>query len=195
MTRHVAADPAARGNHAAASGGDARPLVRWLPIVNGAVAVALGAVLVFATGETLTFVATFVGIAIFLTGAIELLSIATRPGLERNARLAGTGVALLALAAGIVVIVHPEGSVKTVAVVAGIFLVLAGLASFWRALTGRTPMVDLARGSLAVLIGGALIVWPGIGVGTVALLYGVLLLIRGVAELVAGIWLIGEPES
>ena len=160
--------------------------LRWVPIVHGGVTIVLGGLLLFTPGRTLTFVATLTGIWLCLFGAIGFMRALAR-GHTGAERAAGLGVALLAIAAGVVVIARPEGSIKTIAVVGGIYLIVMGVTSVVLGSPGVGRGVAVLRGLLAVVAGVALVAWPDMTVGVAAAIYGALLLALGAAEVFFGV--------
>ncbi|MEZ5077877.1 MAG: DUF308 domain-containing protein [Solirubrobacterales bacterium] len=126
-------------------------------------------------------------------------------------------VGLLSFVAGVVILLKPGDSLPTLAVIAGIFLLLDGLleivASLWRSTPNR-GMVALF-GTITAIIGVLLIRHPVSGVAAVALLVGLWLIVAGlirtivaveeiehrawhafagVLELVAGIVIVASPD-
>ena len=95
-------------------------------------------------------------------------------------------VGLLSIAAGVIILFKPGDSLKTLAVIAGIFLVLDAIVELLAAIVGATQsrgMVALL-GVLTLLVGILLIRHPVQGVTFVALLLGLWLVTVGVVRLV-----------
>ena len=96
-------------------------------------------------------------------------------------------VGVLSIAAGIIILFKPSDSLATLAVIAGIFLLLDGILELAASLMHST----LNRGSLALLgvltaiVGVLLIRHPIKGVAAVALLIGIWLIAIGVLRLIA----------
>ena len=96
-------------------------------------------------------------------------------------------VGVLSIAAGITILIKPGDSLATLAVIAGIFLLLDGILELAASLMHGT----LNRGSLALLgvltaiVGVLLIRHPIQGVAAVALLIGIWLIAVGVVRLIA----------
>lgn len=96
-------------------------------------------------------------------------------------------IGLLSIAAGVIVIAKPSNSLKTLAVIFGIFILFDGIVGLVGAIMGRTT----SRGLLTVLsvisvIAGVLLIrHPLGGVRAVALLIGIWLIAAGVVRLVA----------
>jgi uncharacterized membrane protein HdeD (DUF308 family) len=155
--------------------------LRWLAILHGALTILFGGLLLFVPGKTLTFVATLTGIWFCLFGVLGFVRVLAH-GLTRGERVAGAGIALLAIVAGTVVIARPEGSVRAVAIAGGLYLVVLGVTAALSRSPGESRGLAILRGGLAVLAGVALLVWPDISVGVAAAIYGAFLLALGAAE-------------
>jgi uncharacterized membrane protein HdeD (DUF308 family) len=160
--------------------------LRWVPIVHGAVTIVFGGLLLFTPGRGLTFVATLAGISLCLVGLIDLVR-AFSPGLTASERAGALGIAAIAAVAGIVVIARPEGSIKTIAVIAGIYLLVMGVTSLLLGPTSEGRGPSRLRGALALVAGVALLVWPDVTVGAMAAVYGAFLLALGAAEVFFGL--------
>jgi uncharacterized membrane protein HdeD (DUF308 family) len=96
-------------------------------------------------------------------------------------------VGVLSIAAGVIVLFKPGDSLATLAVIAGIFLLLDGLLELTAALfhgTQSRGMVALL-GVLTAIVGVLLIRHPIAGVAAVALLIGIWLITIGVVRFVA----------
>ena len=96
-------------------------------------------------------------------------------------------VGALSIAAGITILIKPGDSLATLAVIAGIFLLLDGILELAASLMGATP----SRGSLALLgaltaiVGVLLIRHPIQGIAAIALLIGIWLIAVGVIRIIA----------
>ena len=96
-------------------------------------------------------------------------------------------VGVLSIAAGITILIKPCDSLATLAVIAGIFLLLDGILELAASLMGATQN----RGSLALLgvltaiVGVLLIRHPIGGIAAVALLIGIWLIAVGVLRVIA----------
>jgi uncharacterized membrane protein HdeD (DUF308 family) len=91
-------------------------------------------------------------------------------------------VGLLSLAAGVIIIFKPGDSLATLAVIAGIFLLLDGILELIGSLTRRTANRGLAAliGVITAIVGVLLIRHPIGGVTAIALLIGIWLIAVGV---------------
>ena len=96
-------------------------------------------------------------------------------------------VGVLSIAAGIIILLKPGDSLATLAVIAGIFLLLDGIIELAASIMGATQ----SRGSLALLgaltaiVGVLLIRHPIEGVAAIALLIGIWLIAVGVIRIIA----------
>jgi uncharacterized membrane protein HdeD (DUF308 family) len=96
-------------------------------------------------------------------------------------------VGAISLAAGVIVLAKPSNSLATLAVVAGVFVLLDGIFALANALSRRTESRGLVAilGVLSVVVGTILIRHPIRGVTAIALLVGIWLIAAGVVRLVA----------
>ena len=95
-------------------------------------------------------------------------------------------IGLLAIAAGVVVLLKPEHSLSTLAVISGIFVLASGIFDIAISFSRRTPNRGLAAvmGALSAVVGVLLIRHPIGGVLFVALLIGIWLIAVGVVRFV-----------
>jgi uncharacterized membrane protein HdeD (DUF308 family) len=161
-------------------------LLRWVVGVHGALAIVFGALLVLVPGRTLALVAALIGAYLIVLGIVYAATALLTHGLVRQQRVAGSLLGALAIVAGAVVIARPEGSIRTVAVVAGIYFIVVGAASLLLRL-------GAVRGLLALAAGIALVAWPDVTVGVVATLAGIFMILRGAAELIAALRSPSQP--
>ncbi len=149
----------------------------WLGLVVGLLSVAGGVVLIAWTKPTLTVVAVLVGIELLLGGIFLIIAAFGRPaGSRAGAVLAGA----LAVIAGLIVVRHPSGSVLVVALAVGIYLILAGVLRLVGAVEASRGRGWLLLGALFDLVLGIVIVaWPKFGITTLAILLGIVLIVRG----------------
>jgi uncharacterized membrane protein HdeD (DUF308 family) len=93
---------------------------------------------------------------------------------------------LLSLGAGVIVLAKPDNSLKTLAVVIGIFILLDGIAQVFMSLSQRTENRGLIAliGILNLIVGVLLIRHPIGGVTVIALFIGIWLVAVGVVRFV-----------
>jgi uncharacterized membrane protein HdeD (DUF308 family) len=93
---------------------------------------------------------------------------------------------LVSIAAGVIVLAKPEGSLATLAVVAGVFILIDGMFDLGVSISRHTENRGLAAimGVLSVVVGVLLIRHPIGGVLAIALLIGIWLVAVGVVRFV-----------
>jgi uncharacterized membrane protein HdeD (DUF308 family) len=99
-------------------------------------------------------------------------------------------VGIVAAVFGILVLANIWGSVRLVAILAGLFLLFAGVLQFFIGGGGRTGRI--IAGVIAIIAGVALIAWPEASIKTVAVIVGLAFLISGVSVAIAAISARGE---
>jgi uncharacterized membrane protein HdeD (DUF308 family) len=156
----------------------------WLSLLIGALAVVAGIIVLLKPSNSLTTLAVVSGILILVDGIVELVA-AVIGGSENRGLMAVIGA--LSVIAGVLLIRHPLGGVKAVALVLGIWLIAAGVVRFVAALVvpgGRAWRICVA---LVLAIFGIIIVSsPHIGYATLALITGVCFIGYGLAMLAVG---------
>jgi uncharacterized membrane protein HdeD (DUF308 family) len=95
-------------------------------------------------------------------------------------------VGLLSIAAGVIVLVKPSDSLATLAVIAGIFILIDGAFDLFASFSRRTENRGLSAvvGVVSIVVGVLLIRHPIGGVLAVALLIGIWLIAAGVVRIV-----------
>jgi uncharacterized membrane protein HdeD (DUF308 family) len=162
------------------------PPPRWALVVLGLVNLAVGILLLVYPGPSLEVIAVIVGIYILVFAALGLgLAIASERG---GTRVLEVIVALLGVIAGLLVIRDPGKSLLLVALVVGIYLVVSGVVRMTLALDrdegrGWEILVSL----LEIAAGIVIVAWPKFGVGTFAVVLGIVLLVRGLAWLAVAV--------
>ncbi len=159
--------------------------LRWLRLLLGAACTALGVVLTLRPFTSLAVLVSLVAASFFVTGAGEL----TSSGRAETPRLAVAG-GVGWLAAGVLVLVWAGSTIHALAIVAGISLVLGGLARLMAA--ARTLGADRASAGLtglaSIVFGALALSWPDLTVLVLALLIGARTVIFGLQEIAAALW-------
>ncbi|MEH3089843.1 MAG: DUF308 domain-containing protein [Microbacterium arborescens] len=152
-------------------------------VVVAVAAVVLGVVIVIRPTTALDVLAWLIGGGMALTGLLELTG---REGETRRPRWrTATGAAWLV--GGAVVLLLPGLTVRVVAVVVGVLLLLGGIlgvvAAFGRARSWDARIADAAFGVSGVIFGGLALFWPDITLLVVAVVFGARLIMSGVVDL------------
>jgi uncharacterized membrane protein HdeD (DUF308 family) len=154
----------------------------WLGLVVGLISLVGGIVIVAYPGPTLTVIALLVGIELLIGGIFLIVAAFGQPA---GSRVAGVLAGALAMIAGVIVLRHPGGSVLVVALAVGIYLILAGVLRLVGAAEASGGRGWLVLGALVDLAFGILIVaWPEFGITTLAIVLGIVLIVRGLALVV-----------
>ena len=166
-----------------------RGILRWVLLAHGLLALVAGILLLVWPDRTLLLVGVIIGVYLVAFGVLELIRAFSATGLLAMERVIPATLGLLAVGAGTVAITRPSSSVLAVALAAGIYLIVAGLAAVVSAI--REPG---ARGASAVLgvvnlaAGIVVVAWPDVTVTVVAVVIGIALTLRGVAEILLSIF-------
>jgi uncharacterized membrane protein HdeD (DUF308 family) len=158
---------------------DARVMARawWVLALLGLLSVIAGVIVLARPSTSLATLAVLMGIFLLIDGIFEMVWALFDP---EQSRILVAVFGVVTAIVGILLIRHPTHAVTAIALLLGLWLVVAGVLRLFRAFAepgrGLWPML------LAVLelIAGIVIVSsPGIGVSTLALLIGLALVIRG----------------
>jgi len=159
-------------------------------LTHGAVALVAGILLLVWPDRTLLLIGIILGVYLLAFGVLEMVRALATPGLLAMERAIPATLGLLAIAAGMIAITRPDSSVLAVALAAGIYLIVAGLAAGVRAIREpglRVPQAVL--GVISVAAGVLVVAWPDVTVTVVAVVIGIALVLRGVTEILLGIYL------
>lgn len=157
-----------------------RVLWAWvLLLIVGALSIAAGVIVLAKPHISLATLAVVLGIFLLIDGVLELSWALVRRG-ENRALPALVGV--VTAVAGVVLIRHPAKAVVVIALLLGLWLIIVGLIRLIRAFDQPARGGWAILGALVELAGGIVIVSsPHIGVATLALLVGIVFIVRGVA--------------
>jgi uncharacterized membrane protein HdeD (DUF308 family) len=149
----------------------------WLGLMVGIVTLLGGIVLVAYPGPTLTVIALLVGIELLIGGVFLIVGALGHPAGSRAWGVLGGSLAVIA---GVIVLRHPSGSILVVALAVGIYLILSGVLRIVGAVEVREGRGWLVLGALVDLVLGIVIVsWPSFGITTLAIVFGIVLIVRG----------------
>lgn len=168
------------------------PDLWWLVPLLGIVTFGVGLFFVIEPHETLKVFTVIIGILLLIDGLIAILG-AIVGVTESRGMLAIVGI--LSLVAGLVLIKHPFQSLVILALVVGVWLVIAGavrLVSAFYIIGSRAPTIIAAIIDLAA--GIVILSWPELGLATFAVIVGIVLMLRGVLLMFAG-WAVHRAGS
>ena len=160
----------------------------WLPLGVGVLTILVGILALAYPGPTLLVIGLLLGIYLVLWGAVSTFrGVSGAAGMPPALRIVLIVVGLLALIAGLWLIVRPEQSVPAVASVIGFWWVITGVLQTIRGLVvpeGRGIMILL--GLLGVAAGAIILAQPAIGLATLVVISGIGLIVQGGLETAAG---------
>jgi uncharacterized membrane protein HdeD (DUF308 family) len=170
-----------------ASGGvDPRPMIGawWVFAIGGVVGIVAGVIVLVEPSISLATLAVIAGIFLLVDGLIELVWSLVN-SVENRALIAIFGVVSAVI--GVLLIRHPTGAVVAIALLLGLWLLVAGLIRLITSLAVAPRAFGSALLGLLELVAGIVIVSsPNIGVTTLAVLIGIAWILRGIAMLFVG---------
>ena len=156
----------------------------WLAILIGVLSVVAGIIVILKPSNSLATLAVIFGIFILLDGIVELVA-ALSGETENRGLLAVVGA--LSVIAGVLLIRHPLGGVKAVALLLGIWLIGGGVVCFVSAFFAQNDRLwRIAAAVVFVIFGIVIVSSPHIGYATLAVLAGICFICYGLAMIAAG---------
>lgn len=165
---------------------DLKPLnsIWWLTVLLGLISLGVGIYFVASPHESLSTFTVIAGIVLIIDGALAVLASIFGKG-EGRGLLAIVGV--LGLIAGLILIKHPFNALVVFVLLIGIWLLAAGIVRFIVAFADREGRgANLVLAVIDTLAGIAILAWPHLSLSTLAVLIGIILIIRGIADIYAG---------
>jgi uncharacterized membrane protein HdeD (DUF308 family) len=145
--------------------------------LGGLIGIAAGVIVLVEPSISLATLAVIAGIFLLVDGIIELVWSLVN-SVENRALTAIFGV--VSAVVGVILIRHPTGSVAVIALLLGLWLLIAGLLRLITALAVPPRSFGSALLGLVELVAGVVIVSsPNIGVTTLAILIGIAWILRG----------------
>jgi uncharacterized membrane protein HdeD (DUF308 family) len=168
----------------------------WLLVLFGIVAIAVGVFFVASPHETLSTFTVIAGIFLLVDGVLAILASIFGRG-EGRGVLALVGA--LSVIAGLVLIKKPFVALAVFILIFGIWLVVEGVVRFASALgtpEGRAGNIVIAL--IDIVAGIVILSWPSLGLATLAVIIGIVLILRGILFIATGWMLRGighEPAA
>ncbi len=156
----------------------------WLLVLVGVAALGVGIFFVASPHETLSTFAVIAGIFLLVDGALAIIASIFGHG-EGRGLLAVIGV--LSAIAGLILIKHPFDTLVVFTMIIGVWFVVAGIVRFVSAFSlpeGRGASIAIAL--LDIVAGAVILAWPDLGLATLAVIIGIVLIIRGILFIAAG---------
>jgi uncharacterized membrane protein HdeD (DUF308 family) len=150
----------------------------WLLFLFGLVAIGVGVFFVVSPHETLATFTVIAGSFLLIDGVLALLASIFGRG-EGRGLLAIVGA--LSIIAGLVLIQKPFGTLVVFALIVGVWFIVAGvvrIASAFDTPEGRGGIIVIAL--VDIVAGIAILAWPELGLATLAVIIGIVLILRGI---------------
>jgi uncharacterized membrane protein HdeD (DUF308 family) len=167
--------------------------VWWLMLLIGLISLGVGIFFVASPHETLSTFTIIAGIVLLIEGALAILASIFGKG-EGRGLLATMGV--LSMIAAVILIKHPFSALVVFVMIFGIWLVAAGAVRLVLAFSdsyGRG--VNLILAAIDLVAGLAILVWPDLSLSTLAVIIGIVLIVRGIADIFAAFALRGAIKE
>ncbi len=157
----------------------------WLFLLFGLLTLAAGIIVLVWPSISLQTIAVVVGIFLLIDGVFELVASIAGKGEHGRGLVAVLGV--ISIIAGLVLVKHPFSVLNAFIVIVGIWFVVSGVIRFAGAFSeSENRGTNIAVGLLDVAAGIIVLVWPNVGLATLAIIIGIVLIMRGIAFTAAG---------
>lgn len=152
----------------------------WLFLIVGLVSIVAGVLAIVYPGLTLLALGIFVGVGLLFAGALDIVqATAGTP----DSRVLSAVVGVLSIVAGLICLRRPGESLLAIVVVLGIYLVVAGIVRFIRSFSAREERpTQMVLGIVDAILGILILALPQLSLVTLAVLFAISLLARGVVE-------------
>jgi uncharacterized membrane protein HdeD (DUF308 family) len=165
----------------------------WLFVVFGVLTLAAGVILIVWPGPSLTTIAVIIGIFLLIDGVIDVIASIFGKG-EGRGVVAMLGV--LSLIAGVILVKHPFNALAVLVIIVGIWFVVSGVARFVAAFSDADSRgTNIAVGILDIVAGIVVLAWPELSLKTLAVLAGIVFVIRGIAFIYGGLQVRKLPQD
>ena len=161
------------------AGQELRPLTSlwWLLLLFGVVALGVGIFFVVSPDETLSTFTAIAGIFVLVDGLMAIVASIFGSG-DGRGLLALIGV--LSAIAGLILIKKPFETLVVFTLIVGVWFVVAGIVRVVSAFASR----EARRGNLFIALldltaGAVILAWPDLGLKTLAVIIGIVLIVRG----------------
>lgn len=170
-----------------------RHLPWWLVVAIGLGCIALGGVLIANPFSSLAVLAWVTAAALLVSGVGELASASTASSRPWLSWLAG----IVWIVGGILAVAWPGLTIRALATVVGIALIVVGAMKVGSAVTARGDerLVQVLIGVTNVIVGILVLAWPDLTVLALAVLFGIGVVVFGVGQVVTGIRLRGGGDE
>jgi len=163
--------------------------MRWALGINGALAIALGVLILVWPGISVYVLTIFFGAYALASGIVGLVMAFSSDAKDERGWLIFSS--LLGIAVGVIVLVWPSISALALLYVIGVYAVALGIlaivGAFWLPIGGGDTALMILSGLVSILFGIVIFAKPGTGVLVTLALIAAFALITGVTEVVVAI--------
>jgi uncharacterized membrane protein HdeD (DUF308 family) len=157
----------------------------WLFVVLGVICLATGIAAIVWPDITLLALGVILGIYLMIVAVMEIIDALTG---DPGGRALSAMIGVVALIAGLLCFRRPGESLLAIVVALGIYLIASGVIRIVRALASvGARWVGISVGALEAVAGIVLLSWPKLGLGTLAVLFALTMLMRGAVAIWIGL--------
>jgi uncharacterized membrane protein HdeD (DUF308 family) len=174
---------------------DLKPLstLWWLMVFFGVVSLGVGIFFIASPHETLATFTVIAGIFLLLDGALAIIASIFGKG-EGRGLLATIGV--LSFIAGLLLIKHPFNTLIVFVMIIGVWFVVSGIVRVISGFSEREGRGgNFAMAAIDLIAGAVVLAWPDLSLSTLAVIIGIVLVIRGIASIFLGFELRGAIKE
>jgi uncharacterized membrane protein HdeD (DUF308 family) len=176
--------------HAAGAGPAKHTGIRVVVGILGLAALVIGVILLFHPYAAARTLALFVGLALILGGLMEAVL-----AWDAERRVGSMIVGAVLVIGGLLAAFWPGVTLATVAVIAGLSLILHGIGRIWFAIAARREMDGwgwlAVAGGVNIVIGVLALVWPQATVLVLSVIFGLQIIAFGLLLIASAFW---RPE-
>lgn len=152
--------------------------------VSGAVAIAIGTILLVWTEATLTVIAVLFGLYFVISGVVRIARGLASRGAGTGSRVFNVIFGLAVLVLGILALGNLEGSLAVLGLLVGIVWIVDGAAALVEYSTDSSRWVGILLGVVGIVAGVIVLFAPVATIGVLVTLGGILLIVSGLIQLV-----------
>ena len=156
----------------------------WVFLIMGTLSVIAGVILL-EVDWTLTHVAYFVGAIFIVRGLFDL---GTRP-VDGAPRSWSIGTGIINIAMGVILLAWPQPTLRVIAAIIGIWLLIAGLTLFVGGIANHGEdslwWVTMSTGAISIVLGIWALRRPGLTLSIIIVLVGIWAILMGTLEIAA----------
>lgn len=158
----------------------------WVPALIGLLSVAAGILALAYQDITLLALGLILGIYVLMFGIFSLVA-GFEPDAPQSHGALRAVVGIVAVLAGLILIVRPGASVLVLLLAFGFWLIITGVGDLTRGITQPGHrFISILLGLVGIAAGIIVIADPDIGLSTLAIIAGIMLIVRGVVEMALG---------